>query len=102
MRSFNVRLAETFLWDMTDITLFILEQSESTEIPRRFYYDVLAAIEERAFGADSYESFHPYEGSPEYRRIYFGNYTVFYVIDGDNMDVRRILWSGTDNTDKLR
>ncbi len=101
MRKYNVRLAETFLWDMTNITLYILEQSESTEIPRRFYNDVLTAIEERAFGADSYESYFPYEGSPEYRRLYFGNYTVFYVIDGYNMDVRRILWSGADDSDKL-
>lgn len=66
MKTFNVRLAEMFLWDVTDITLYILEQSESTEIPRRFYNDVLAAIEERAFGADSYEPYFPYEGSPEY------------------------------------
>ena len=101
MKRFNVRLAETFLWDMTDITLYILEQSESTEIPRRFYNDVLNEIEKRAFGADSYESYYPYEGSPEYRRIYFGNYTIFYVIDGNDMDVRRILWSGADDSDKL-
>ena len=101
MRIFNVRLAETFLWDMTDITLYILEQSESTEIPRRFYNDVLAEIEGRSFGADSYESYFPYEGSPEYRRIYFGNYTIFYVLDGNDMDVRRILWSGAEASDKL-
>lgn len=101
MKTFNVRLAETFLWDMTDITLYILEQSESIEIPRRFYNDALAAVEARAFGADIYEPYSPYEGSPEYRRIYFGNYTIFYVLDGDDMDVRRILWSGTDDSDKL-
>ncbi len=101
MRTFNVRLAETFLWDMTDITLYLLEQSESTEIPRRFYNDVLTSIENRAFGADSYEPYHPYEGSPEYRRIYFGNYTIFYVVSGDDMEVRRILWSGADESDKL-
>jgi len=86
---------------MTDITLYILEQSESTEIPRRFYNDVLAEIEGRSFGADSYESYFPYEGSPEYRRIYFGNYTIFYVLDGNDMDVRRILWSGAEDSDKL-
>ena len=101
MKTYNVRLGETFLWDMIDITLYILEKSGSAEIPRRFYNEVLAAINERAFGADSYEPYHPYDESPEYRRIYFGNYTVFYVIDGDNMDVRRILWSGVEDSDKL-
>lgn len=101
MKTFNVRLAETFLWDMIDITLFILEKSVNTDIPRKFREDVLAAIEERSFGADSYESYYPYDGSPEYRRIYFGNYTIYYVIDGDYMDVRRILWSGADDSDNF-
>ena len=58
MKTFNVRLAETFLWDMIDITLFILEKSVNTDIPRKFREDVLAAIEERSFGADSYESYY--------------------------------------------
>ena len=93
MKTFNVRLAETFLWDM--------KKSVNTDIPRKFREDVLAAIEERSFGADSYESYYPYDGSPEYRRIYFGNYTIYYVIDGDYMDVRRILWSGADDSDNF-
>lgn len=101
MKKFNVRIAETFLWDMIDITSFILEESRNPDIPRKFYNDVLSAIEERAFGADSYESYHPYEESPEYRRLYFGNYTIFYVIDNDDMDVRRILWSGADDPNML-
>ena len=51
----------------------------------------------RSFGADSYEPYYPYDDSPEYRRLYYGNYNIFYVIDGDDMDIRRILWSGTDD-----
>lgn len=87
---------------MIDIIQYILEKTNSTEIPRKFYNEVLAAIEGRAFGADSYEPFFPYEGSPEYRRLYFGNYTIFYVIDKNAMEVRRILWSGADESAKLR
>ena len=34
MKTFRVRFAETFLWDMTDITLYILEKSGSAEVPR--------------------------------------------------------------------
>ena len=70
-------------------------------VSKRFYDKTLQFIEERTFGADSYEPYFPYECSPEYRRLYYGNYTVFYVIDGDDMDVRRILWSGADDIDKL-
>ena len=101
MKNFRVRHSEDFLFDMIDITLYLLEQSANVDVPRRFYNDVLAYIEERSFGADSYEPYHPYEGSPEYRRLYFGNYTIFYVIKDDEMDIRRILWSGADDTEKL-
>lgn len=101
MKKYNVRLAETFLWDMTDITLFILEKSLDPDVSRRFYNDVLRYIEERSFGADSYEPYYPYEGSMEYRRLYFGNYTIFYVIDGNDMVVLRALWSGVDGADRL-
>ena len=101
MKRFNVRYAETFLWDMIDITLYLLDKTESVAVSKRFYDKTLQFIEERTFGADSYEPYFPYEGSPEYRRLYYGNYIAFYVIDGDDMDVRRILWSGADDIDKL-
>ena len=76
MKTFNVRHAETFLWDMIDITLYILEESESTEIPRRFYDDVLAAIEDRAFGADSYETYYPWVLSSETRHTGYPEYQM--------------------------
>ena len=101
MKQFSVSLADTFLWDMIDITLYILEKSGRKDIPRRFYNDVLSAIDDRSFGADSYEPYYPYPGSPEYRRLYFGHYTIFYVLVDDCMDVRRILWSGAEASKKL-
>lgn len=101
MKKYKVRLSETFLWDMIDITLYLLDKSGNVQVPRRFYNDVLSSIEKRSFGADSYEAFFPYKGSPGYRRLYFGKYTIFYVIENDEMDVRRILWSGVDDFRKL-
>jgi len=77
------------------------EGSLSVAVSKRFYDETLQFIEERSYGADSYEPYYPYEDSPEYRRLYYGNYTIFYVIDGDDMDIRRILWSGADDKDKL-
>ena len=88
MKRFNVRYAETFLWDMIDITLYLLDKTESlldkTEsgaVSKRFYDNTLQFIEERSFGADSYEPYYPYDDSPVYRRLYCGNYTIFYVIE---------------------
>ena len=101
MKQSNVRLTETFLGDMLDIMFYILEKSGNPNVSRRFYNEVLSVIDDRSFSADSYESYHPYPGSPEYRRIYFGNYTIFYVIVDNWMDVRRILWSGVEDSKKL-
>ena len=55
MKRFNVRYAETFLWDMIDITLYLLDKTESVAVSKRFYDKTLQFIEERTFGADSYE-----------------------------------------------
>lgn len=101
MKQFKVRLTETFLGDMLDIMLYILEKSGSSDVSRRFYNEVLSTIDDQSFGADSYEAYHPYPGSPKYRRIYFGNYIIFYVIEDNWMDVRRILWSGVEDSKKL-
>ena len=37
MKRFNVRYAETFLWDMIDITLYLLDKTESVAVSKRFY-----------------------------------------------------------------
>ena len=94
MEKFSVKFSETFFEDLIAIVRFIAEKSGSEETARRFYENALHAIEKRSFGADIFEKYHPYEGSPEYFRIYFGHYCIFYVIKGQEMDVRRILWSG--------
>lgn len=101
MRNFEVKYSETFYRDLNAIVSHIFEQSGSRTIARNFYRNVLSAIDRRSFGADSYEKFQPYEGSPDYYRIYYGHYTVFYVIEDNSMDVRRILWSGMDLEKRL-
>ena len=96
MRKFEVAYADTFLEDLTAITMYVFEKSGSRDAATRFYNDILETIDNRSFGADCYEKYLPYDGSPEYYRIYFGHYTIFYVFRDGIMDVRRILLSGTD------
>lgn len=51
------------------------------------------------------ESFAPYPSTRErelpYYPIYIRNFTVFYVVIGDTMEVRRILYSHRNITDIL-
>lgn len=101
MLKYKVKYSDLFSDDLKTIVQYIFEKSGSADIARRFYTDVLRCVEERSFGADSYEIFHPYDGAPDYYRIYFGHYTIFYVIIDNEMDVRRILWSGRDMPNHL-
>ena len=51
MKRFNVRYAETFLWDMIDITLYLLDKTESVAVSKTFYDKTLRFIEERSYTA---------------------------------------------------
>ena len=46
MKRFNVRYAETFLWDMIDITLYLLDKTESVAVSKKFY-DKVSSIYRR-------------------------------------------------------
>ena len=51
-------------------------------------------------------SFEPYQSVKKrkhpYYRIYVDNFTIFYVVIGDMMEVRRILYSRRDMTQQIK
>ena len=59
--------------------------------------EVRAAIQKWLPFAESYEPFPSLaERSFVYYRIYVNDYIIFYVVDGDIMEVRRILYGKRD------
>ena len=59
--------------------------------------DVERAIRERLTCAEAFEPFHSVrERRYPYYRIPVRNFAVFYVVIGDTMEVRRILYSRRD------
>jgi len=55
------------------------------------------AIEERLDCAEAFESYHSdRERKHPYYRIQVKNFTLFYVVIGSIMEVRRIIYSGRD------
>ena len=93
MKKYKIRYSESFISDLSQIVRLIEMQSQSKEIARKFYLRTFDAIQRRRFGANCYEKFSPFKESEEYYRIYFGKYTIFYVIDKEYMDIRRMLFS---------
>ena len=59
--------------------------------------DVETAINRRLQSPEAFEPFHSRrQREHPYYRIGVGNYIVFYVVIGDVMEVRRLLYSGRD------
>lgn len=102
MKNFRVRYSDDFYDDLASIVTHIVSLSGSRTTARKFYENALKTVERRSYGADSYEKFHPYDGSPEYYRIYFGKYIIFYTITDDWMEVKRMFWSGSDIPKRIR
>lgn len=60
------------------------------------------AIEERRSCAEAFEPYHSIkERRYPYYRIDVKNFTVFYVVIGDMMEVRRIVYSRRDMTKQI-
>ena len=96
MKKYKVIYSSMFYDDLTEIVLHIFEISQSKAIATRFYTNAIKAIEKRSNTADCFEKFVPYEGAPDYYRIYFNKYIVFYTLETEYMNVRRMLWCGSD------
>lgn len=50
MKKFNVLHSDDFLFDMIDITLYLLEQSSDVNVPRRFCNNELEYMQNLWFG----------------------------------------------------
>jgi hypothetical protein len=63
---------------------------------------VQTAIRERMACAEAFEPYHSNrERQYPYYRIYVKNYIIFYVVIGDVMEVRRIVYSRRNLSEQL-
>ncbi len=91
---YNVSYLPLFAADLDTIYIYIRDDLENPIAAVRFVEKIEAAILKRAEYPIGYE---PYRSTVEhedtYYRIYVDNYTVFYVVKGNTMEVRRLIYS---------
>ena len=101
-KRYHLRYLALFEEDLNQIVDYIQNELESPEAADNLLSAVENAIKKRSTCAEAFE---PYPSKRErqhpYYRIYVHNYTVFYVVIGDVMEVRRILYSRRDLTELL-
>lgn len=93
-KHYRLRFLPLFEDDLNSIVDYIASRLKNPDAAARFVDDVQVAIRERLNCAEAFE---PYYSAMErqypYYRIYVGNFTIFYVVIEDVMEIRRIVYS---------
>ena len=93
-KRYKLRFLPLFEDDLNEIVDYITLRLKNPIAAETLVNDMQMAIRERMACAEAFE---PYHSSRErqylYYRIYVKNYVVFYVVIGDVMEVRRIVYS---------
>ena len=93
-KHYKLRYLPMFEEDLTRIIDYIALQLRNPIAAENLLDEVRAAIHERTACAEAFEPYHSKRDRQyPYYRIYVKNYVIFYVVIGDIMEVRRILYS---------
>ena len=93
-KPYKLRFLPLFEEDLTQIVDYMAVQLGNPAAAERFVDAVQQAIRERTHCANAFEAYHSVrEREHPYYRIYVKNYIVLYVLIGDVMEVRRILYN---------
>lgn len=94
---FQIRYLPIFEKDLIGISFYIANVLNNPEAADQLVNDVEAAILERSKFPLSFEPYHSKRKRENpYYRIYVRNYTIYYVVIDDVMEVRRILYGARD------
>lgn len=93
-KRYKLSILPLFEDDLNEIVDYITYRLRNLLAAERLVDEVERAIEDRL---DCAESFEPYPSSRErkypYYRIQVKNFTIFYVVIGNTMEVRRMIYS---------
>ena len=93
-KQFEIRYLPTFKMELHEILFYIAHKLSNPMAADALLTDVYEAIQERSFCADAFEPYQSqFEHEHPYYRIYVRNYTIFYVVIDDVMEVRTIMYS---------
>lgn len=96
-KHYNLRILPLFEEDLNEIVDYIALRLKNPIAAENLVNDVEAAIQERLHCAESFEPYHSAkERQYPYYRIQVRSFTIFYVVIGTTMEVRRILYSRRD------
>lgn len=96
-KTYRLRFLPLFAEDLLEITTYITSNLQNPEAANRLVNEIEDAINKRLENPLIFAPFNSRKPRINpYYRIYVNNYTIFYVVIDDTMEVRRILYSKRD------
>lgn len=93
-KAYEIQYTRLFQEDLTSAADYVANVLSNPDAAERLINDTEQAILKRTSCAESFEPYPTtHNRKHPYFRIYVGNYTVFYVVIGNTMEVRRFLYS---------
>ena len=93
-KKYEIIYLPTFISQFNNILYYITYELRNKIAADNFYNDVVKQIEIRSNAPKSYEVFKTIKsGKIKYYKINVKNYTIFYVVKDNVMEIRRIYYS---------
>lgn len=100
-KKYKIRYLPTFISQLNNILYYITYELKNKISADNFYNEVVKQIETRSNAPESNEVFKTIRSERiKYYRINVKNYTIFYVVKNNVMEIRRIYY-GQRNFDNL-
>lgn len=95
--TFKLRYLPLFEQDLMEVVAYICNHLQNREAADSLITKIEKAILKRLATPLSFEPFHSTKYRQDtYYRIYVGNFSIFYVVLDDVMEVRRLIYGGRD------
>lgn len=93
-KKYDIKYSELFYRDLNSIINYIKYELENTIAAKKLLDEVIQKVYNRADNPEAYEKyFSTRKRKNTYYKIYIKNYTIFYVVKENIMEVRRMLYS---------
>lgn len=93
-RKYEIEYLPTFISQFNNILYYITYELKNKIATYNFYNEVVKQIDIRSEAPESYEVFKTIKsGEVKYYKINVKNYTIFYVVKNNIMEIRRIYYS---------
>lgn len=91
---YTIKYTDTFIKQFNNILKYFIYKLQNKIAAENFYNEVIKEIEKRSEYPESFEKYNSSRKRKNtYYRIYVKNYTIFYTIKDNTMQVRLILSS---------